>query len=105
MKSPESRSVVLTFASNPMKEKEMRWAANLTFPPGAGPDDMLELAFKDASGNPIAKGVFEFAGMFLDVRDGRSGIKYSDFIKGKHATGIWLRRPGMEPVPGALTFA
>ena len=104
MKSPQDRPIVMTFASNPMKGKDLRWVANLIFPPGSGSDDMLEMTFEDGAGNPIGKAVFEFAGMFLRVRDGRSEIRYSDFIKGKHSTGIWLKRPDMEPVPGALTF-
>ena len=105
MKSPESRSVVLTFASNPMKEKEKRWAVNVVLSGGASSGDVFKVKAEDAEGNKIPEAVFEFAGTLVDIKDGVGGISYDDFIKGKHEKGVWLKRPGVEPVPGLLTFA
>ncbi len=105
MKVPPGKTIVLTFASLQLKDKELCWAANVTFPGGAGDGAILPVAVEDGLGRPVESGVFEFAGHALRIKDGASSIPYADFIAGKHDPGIWLKRPGMEPVPGALTFA
>ncbi len=105
MKVPAGKTIVLTFASHQVKDKEMCWAANVTFPAGAGEGAVLPVAVENGLGRPVESGVFEFAGHALEVKDGISSIAYADFIAGMHDPALWLKRPGMEPVPGALTFA
>ena len=80
-------------------------SANVTFPGGSGPDAVLPVAVEDAAGNPINAAVLEFAGQDIAIRYGSGELRYADFIKGKHEKAIWLRRRGVNPVPGSLTFA
>lgn len=82
----------------------MRWKISLTFPPCAGPETTLPMTFVDGEGAPVAEGTFEFAGRRIPVADGQGEMTYADFIAGKHDVPIWLHRPGMEPIPGGLTF-
>lgn len=105
MKSPADKTIALRFASHPMKKLSHRWQAKLTFPPASAAETVLPIEIADGEGNPVAAGIFEFAGQKLEVVDGRSSIVYSDFIKGKHSVPLWLHRSGIEPVPGGLTFA
>lgn len=105
MKIPEDKTITLTFLSTNRKEKEKRWAVNVVLSGGASSGDVFKVKAEDAGGNKIPEAVFEFAGTFVDIKDGVGGISYDDFIKGKHEKGVWLKRPGMEPVPGLLTFA
>lgn len=105
MKIPEGKTITLTFLSTNRKEKEKRWAVNVILFGGATSGDTFKIKAEDVEGNKIPEAVFEFAGTFVDIKDGVGGISYDDFIKGKHEKGVWLKRPGMEPVPGLLTFA
>lgn len=105
MKTPDEKTIVFTFKSHPLKNPALCWEARVTFPPGAGAETPLPIAVTDGAGSPVAAGVFEFAGRELPVKDGRAEISYGDFIAGKHATALWLHRPGQEPLPGGLTFA
>lgn len=105
MKIPEGKTITLTFLSTNRKEKEKRWAVNVVLSGGASFGDIFKVKAEDAEGNKIPEAVFEFAGTLVDIKDGVGGISYDDFIKGKHEKGVWLKRPGVEPVPGLLTFA
>ncbi|MBO7236517.1 MAG: hypothetical protein J6V45_00340 [Kiritimatiellae bacterium] len=105
MKIPEGKTITLTFLSTNRKEKEKRWAVNVVLSGGASSGDVFKVKAEDAGGNKIPEAVFEFAGTLIDIKDGVGGILYDDFIKGKHEKGVWLKRPGVEPVPGLLTFA
>lgn len=104
MKTPEDKTVTLSFVSHPMKDPKMRWTVRLTFPAGAGPETELPIEAEDGEGVPIAAAEFEFAGGRIPVRDGRAALRYADFIKGRHATALWMHRAGMAPIPGGLTF-
>ena len=105
MKIPEGKTITLTFLSTNRKEKEKRWAVNVVLSGGASSGDVFKVKAEDAGGNKIPEAVFEFAGTLIDIKDGVGGISYDDFIKVKHEKGLWLKRPGVEPVPGLLTFA
>lgn len=105
MKVPEGKTITFTFASHQVKDVKLRWAVNVTFPGGAEGDAMLRVHAEDGEGTPVAKGFFEFAGRSVAIEDGEGAIRYADFVAGKHETAIWMKRPGMEPIPGALTFA
>jgi len=105
MKVPDGKTITLTFVSPQVKDSRLRWAVNLTFPAGAGAGAMLPVAAEDGEGTPVADGVFEIAGRQVKIKDGSGALAYEDFVRGKHETALWLKRPGMEPVPGALTFA
>lgn len=88
-----------------MPNPSQRWKAVVSFPPGSGQDSLLPIEVVNGNGEPIKKGVFEFAGQKLTVIDGKSQILYADFIKGKHSVPLWLHRSGMDSVIGGLTFA
>ena len=105
MRTPPDKTITLTFASHQVKDTRMRWAVNLTFAPGIGEGDSLEISAEDGEGEPVESAVFEFAGRRVPIAGGRGSIPYADFVRGKHEKGIWLSRPGRESVPGALTFA
>jgi len=105
MKVPEGKTITLTFVSHQVKDTKMRWAVNVTFPGGAGADARLPVHAEDGEGTPVAEGVFEFAGQAVRIRGGEGEIAYTDFVAGKNEPAIWMKRPGMDPVPGALTFA
>lgn len=105
MKTPEGKTVTFTFVSHPVKDVKARWAVNLTFPPGADAGALLPLAAEDGEGAPVESAVFEFAGAETAVKDGKGFLRYADFVRGRHEKAIWLKRPGMDPVPGSLTFA
>ncbi len=106
MKVPEGKTIILTIVSHPMKEKRLRWAANLTFEVGMeGPDAKIPITIENGLGEKEKAAVFEFAGKDLRVRDGKATLSFGDFIRGKHDPGIWLKRRGENPIPGALTFA
>ena len=105
MKVPEGKTITLTLVSHQVKDKKMRWAVNLTFPGGAGEGAVLPISVEDGEGKPVKSAVFEFAGKAIPIKDGVGELAYADFIKGKHEKAIWLKRRGMDPVPGALTFA
>jgi len=104
VKTPEDRQIVFQFGSHPTKDLAWRWAARLVFPPGATAETSLEIGLTDGLGRPIREGEFEFAGQRLKVADGRARITYADFVRGKHSVPLWMHRPGIEPIPGGLTF-
>lgn len=104
MKTPADKTIAFVFGSHPVRDRKWCWTVRLTFAPGSGPDSILPLTLTDGEGTPIKKGTFEFAGKKLKVTEGRASISYADFIKGKHEVELWLRRPGLPPVPGGLTF-
>ena len=105
MKVPAGKTIVFTIVSHPTNDRSLRWSANVTFPGGSGPDAVLPVAVEDAAGNPINAAVLEFAGQDIAIRYGSGELRYADFIKGKHEKAIWLRRRGVNPGPGSLTFA
>lgn len=105
MKTPDDKTIIFTYMSHPLRDAELRWVARLTFPPGAEAETPLPLLVENGCGEPVAHGIFEFAGLRLTVIDGRATLTYAEFIAGKHATAIWLHRPDRMPVPGGLTFA
>ena len=104
MNTPVDKRIVFTFSSHPVKNVKHRWKAHLAFNPGSTDDSSAELDVVDGEGAPVAKGTFELAGQRLAVKDGAASLRCGDFVKGKHEGAIWLYRPGVEPVPGALTF-
>ena len=104
MKTPEGKTITMTFGSHPMRDLTQRWIARITFPGSAGPETVLELRVTDGEETPVDEGVFEFAGQRLEVRRGRASLTYAQFVAGKHETALWLHRPGLKPVPGGLTF-
>lgn len=104
MRTPADKRVVFTLYSHPMKEAKLRWKATLAFEPGSTDRSFAALEIKDGEGGPVEKGVFEFAGAKIKVKDGVGRLKCAQFVKGKHEGAIWLHRKGQPPVPGALTF-
>jgi len=105
MRTPADKTITFTFGSHPMKDPKQRWSARVTFPAGADEATALPIALVDGDENPVADGMFEFAGQNVVIKDGQGSISYADFIRGKHETSLWLHRRGMPPVPGGLTFA
>lgn len=105
MKIPEGKTIIFTLVSHPAKDKTLRWSANVVFPGGSGPDAVLPVTVEDGFGNPVTAAVLEFAGHDIAIRYGSGELKYADFVKGKHEPAIWLKRRGVNPVPGSLTFA
>ena len=91
--------------SHPTKSLKMRWCGYVTFPDGAVAGDELPIEVKDGEKNPVKAGTLELFGASIAIVDGKGSLKYEDFIKGKHETGIWLYRRGFLPIPGGLTFA
>lgn len=104
MKTPQDKEIVFTIYSHPAKDPALRWKATLSFAPGSTNESSARLSIVDAEGKPIPKGVLEFAGAQIAVKNGEGLLRCADFVKGKHEGGIWFRRPGGVPVPGALTF-
>ena len=104
MRTPEGKNICLTFHSHPETDFALRWKIQVHFPGGATAETMLPITACDGNGAPVKSGVFEFAGQRLAVSDGRSELRYADFVKGKHEKSVWLYRDGMKPVPGGLTF-
>ena len=104
MKTPADKRITLTLYSHPTKDLKMRWKSQVVFEPGSGDETPASVTMADGEGTPIAEATFEFAGCRIAIRDGRGEMKCGDFVKGKHEPAIWLYRPGMVPVPGALTF-
>lgn len=104
MKTPEGKTITMTFGSHPMRDLKLRWQITLTFPAGATAATVLPIRVKDGEGAPIEDATFEFAGCRIPIRDGDGGITYAQFVAGKHETALWLHRPGLASVPGGLTF-
>lgn len=104
MRTPPDKCVTLTLYSHPMKDLGLRWKATVTFAPGSTDDTLAEVNLRDGRGEPIVTGLFELAGVRIAVTAGRGVLRCGDFVRGKHEPGIWLHRPGVAPVPGALTF-
>ena len=104
MHTPADKAITFVFASHPVRNKQWCWTARLAFAPGSGPDSVLPITLTDGEGTPIEKGSFEFAGRKLKIVAGETSIRYADFIQGKHEVELWVRRPGLPPVPGGLTF-
>ena len=105
MKTPADKTLWFTFKSHPAKDPKVRWTAKVSFPPGSTAETVLPVEIVDGEETPVAKGLFEFAGLKLKVVDGRTSLTFGQFVAGKHETALWLRRPGMSPIPGGLTFA
>jgi hypothetical protein len=105
VKSPADKTVVFTFCSHPMKDPRRGWRATVVFAPGSTAGSVLPITVTDGAGEAVPSGVFEFAGCRLEVAGGSASITYGEFIAGKHSVPLWLHRPGIEPVPGGLTFA
>ena len=104
MRTPEDQRIVWTLYSHPMKDARLRWKAHVAFEPGSTDESFAAVEVSDGEGSPVAAGVFEFAGCRIGLADGRGRMRCGDFAKGRHEPGIWLYRPGVQPVPGALTF-
>ena len=104
MKTPADKTITLTLYSHPMKDLKMRWKALVVFAAGSTDETPAEITMCDGEGTPIEKGTFEFAGRKLKIVAGETSIRYADFIQGKHEVELWVRRPGLPPVPGGLTF-
>lgn len=104
MKTPADKTIIFTLYSHPVKDLALRWKATLTFLPGSTDESFAELSVVDHEGQPIPKGVFDFAGAHIAVKNGAGRLGCADFVKGKHEGGVWFHRPGAVPVPGALTF-
>ena len=105
MKTPADKTVTMTFVSHQVRDKKMRWAMNITFPAGAGAGTQLPIQVEDGEGTPVASATLEFAGKAIRIKGGSASLAYDDFVSGKHEKAIWLKRRGMDPIPGALTFA
>lgn len=104
MKTPADKRIVLTFYSLPTARPAQRWKAQIVFEPGSCDGSPAAITVTDGAGEPVQAGIFELAGRSLPVSRGRASIPCADFAAGRHESGIWLRRKGMSPVPGALTF-
>lgn len=105
MKTPADKTLAFTFKSDPVLPLKHRWTAVVTFPAGAGAETVLPIAVTDGEENPVGAGTLELAGRRLKVVRGKTEIVFADFIRGKHETGLWLHRRGVDPVGGGLTFA
>ncbi len=105
MQTPLDKTITFTFASHPNKDPKMRWTARVTFPSGAGADAILPIEVEDGNGVPLASATFEFAGQQIPIRDGHGRLTYAAFIEGRHNPALWVHVPGIEPIPGGLTFA
>lgn len=105
MRVPEDKTIAFTFCSHPTATLALRWRAKLTFPAGSDESAVFPIEIVDGEGNPVKKGVFDFAGQHLAVRDGRAEISAANFLRGKSEVPLWLNRDGMPPIPGGLTFA
>lgn len=105
MKTPDYKEITFTYHSHQTKDRAMWWRARLKFPKGATQETVLELSIDDGLGRAVASGVLELAGREIKIAEGRGELTFADFIAGKHATALWLHRPGMPSIPGALTFA
>ena len=106
MKTPEGKTIVFTFMSQPTKDPAGCWVAKLTFPGGSDEQAILPLEIVQGDGSPVPEAIFELAGRRLVVRDGKARIAYADFVRGRHETALWLHRKDVaEPIPGGLTFA
>lgn len=106
MKTPEGKTIVFTFMSQPTSDPKGCWVAKLTFPGGSGEDAVLPVEVVQGDGSPVPEAVFELAGRRMAVRDGKARLRYADFVRGKHDTALWLHRKDVaEPIPGGLTFA
>jgi len=104
MKVPPDKTVTISFRSLPHPKPEDGWIARVTFPAGATEGDDLPILALDGAEKPIPSGVFEFAGQALTVKDGAASIPYATFIAGMNERGLWMHRPGGEPVPGGMVF-
>lgn len=104
MRTPPDKKITFTFYSYPVSDPKMRWKAVLVFEPGSTDETLSVVTVADGEGTPVENGVFEFAGCSTTIKDGKGQIRCGDFVKGKHESAIWLRRKGMTPVRGALTF-
>ena len=104
MKTPEGKTIVMTFHSHPTKDMKARWIARVTFPAGATAETCLPISIVDGDGLPVDSGVFVFAGQNLTVKDGEASMTLAQFVAGKHSVPLWLHRDGMQPVPGVPTF-
>lgn len=104
MKTPEGKTVILTFHSRPLGDLKARWKTTVTFPGGSDGDSDALIMAVDGEGNAVVRGEFEFAGERIVLKDGKGTVKCSRFVAGKHEPGVWMYRPGIVPVPGMLTF-
>ena len=104
MKTPEGKTIIMTFHSHPTTDMKMRWIAKITFPPGSTAETVLPITIVDGEELPVESGVFEFAGQKLTVKDGEASMTFAQFVAGKHSVPIWLHRDGMKPIPGVPTF-
>lgn len=105
MKTPDGKNVRIVFASHQMKNTLERWWASVSFPAGTCGDGQLPVSATDWENRPLDKAVFECFGICIPIKNGKGSVSCADFIKGKHATAVWMHRDGMKPVPGSLTFA
>lgn len=103
MKSPNADMTIL-FKSIPLDNHALEWQVHLVFPANtaAGGDLLFYVTDKDDA--PIPSGTFNLSGGDWKFTGGRGRIPYSAFIAGIHEKEVWLRRPGIESVPGGLTF-
>lgn len=104
MRTPPDKTIVFTLYSHPMKDLAQRWKATVTFAPDSSDDSPAAVAIRDGRGEPIETGTLEFAGAKIAIAQGSGNLRCGDFVAGKHEPGIWLYRPGLPPVPGAVTF-
>lgn len=97
----------VVFKSIPMPQPTHQWEAQLAFPAHAADADVMPLTVTHWDGTPIEAATFECLGGRWKIVNGCGQITCADFIKGLNAkeTAIWLHQPGIEPVPGGLTFA
>ena len=90
MKTPEGKTVSLTFHSQPLKDLKSRWKATVTFPAGADDETPASVRLVDGEGAEIGCGEFEFAGMRVGVKAGTGVFRCGDFVAGKHSPGVWV---------------
>ena len=105
MKTPAGKPLSFVYISRPEHKRRLCWTARLDFKGGDGEDSVLDIEILDGEGDAVESASFTLAGKFLPVENGRARISYRDFIAGKHERLVMLKRAGMPPVQGWLTFA
>jgi hypothetical protein len=104
MKTPSDRDIAFVFMSEPSTLPALRWLVRLEFPAGSDSTSDLPIYATGENDAPIDAARLELAGQMIDIVSGKGSMKYTDFIKGKHSTPVWLYRKNQPPVPGGLTF-
>ena len=104
MKSPDSKTISFLFRAIPVQNVPDFWEVRVTLHPNSTADTDMTLRATGGDAEPVKEGTFEFMGTRVGISNGKGTVKFVDFVKGIHETGVWMMRPGHPPVPGGLTF-